>query len=873
MSSRPSFPETFLDDLAADNGPAEYDSADDDRDPHDLSLSPQHAVRTSVVDNMLLSLDQFSELNATAYDPTDDPDPYSLYSRWNDTYGHSRGHTFSSSLSSDVDGHASPHGRYSEQTVRGRRSNSSSNFPSVTRDRVSARGMVNDSQRASNRGDQSSYSRQTRSGRAHSQSSDSSVDLKQLLTETRISQSRHNRRSASFDYGSRPTKADALRTKRPSQDQDLQYHDIDAAPTPTVPGGPRKELDQGFSYNKTPALSRKNSGKSSKSAHNKKGRADTIGTATIRRHPDNNFDYFRDVMEDVPPMPGYSQPTAPSPTIPRHKSLYFTPIENSPPPSQPSQMSPPPAPAPAPAQPKERPGFFRRVFGSSKSSTPAQTQRDAPRVRDNENQAYAKAQNSVTDKQKSASPSNKLSRENAHVVTKKPSSFFRRRKKSTTDHTPPPPLVLGHSNMQFSDAPKGENPRMEVLRNGEGPEPSPVSSLRNVMKPYLADTHSGPRGNSRHDSDVDDDNHSIEIPLRNPARPGSSQVTGRGSQRTDRDYTPAQSSTRATNSRSTADTRPSKHSRSGSFLADSSDNEGPSDAKSGGKLRRPVTSASVPNQPPERLFEHNKSTFRDSITPNSMLQASTVPSSSHATSPSVAKGELNDSSTPGLSSSGNRDSLQPSSAHGAATSPHQTTWIDHTSSTEQLDEPSKPHLPIDGTTHSPIESVSTASHYQTAANTPIIPVEDGGAGWGTLQVQPQAESNPLSDIEEDQPRDSHKGAAQDEPTAAWLGAPDRAEARKAYMEQFDWSDMNILAALRGLCSKLVLKGETQQVDRILDALSARWCECNPNHGFKATGMISLLYFSCAKLTWLHRCRPYNMLLASAIEYGSPSCGD
>lgn len=71
--------------------------------------------------------------------------------------------------------------------------------------------------------------------------------------------------------------------------------------------------------------------------------------------------------------------------------------------------------------------------------------------------------------------------------------------------------------------------------------------------------------------------------------------------------------------------------------------------------------------------------------------------------------------------------------------------------------------------------------------------------------------------------------------AAWLGDVDRAMVRKAYMDLFNWTNMDILAALRSLCTKMALKGETQQVDRVLDALSTRWCECNPNHGFKAVG--------------------------------------
>ena len=69
--------------------------------------------------------------------------------------------------------------------------------------------------------------------------------------------------------------------------------------------------------------------------------------------------------------------------------------------------------------------------------------------------------------------------------------------------------------------------------------------------------------------------------------------------------------------------------------------------------------------------------------------------------------------------------------------------------------------------------------------------------------------------------------------------PAAERARRAYMAFFDWSNTNILSAGRMLCAKLVLKGETQQVDRIVDAVSKRWCECNPNHGFKNAGRFYL----------------------------------
>jgi Sec7-like guanine-nucleotide exchange factor len=45
-----------------------------------------------------------------------------------------------------------------------------------------------------------------------------------------------------------------------------------------------------------------------------------------------------------------------------------------------------------------------------------------------------------------------------------------------------------------------------------------------------------------------------------------------------------------------------------------------------------------------------------------------------------------------------------------------------------------------------------------------------------------------------------------------------------------------------LCERLVLRGETQQVDRIMVAFSHRWCEDNPNHGFKTSGRSDLVIF-------------------------------
>ncbi|TGZ80210.1 hypothetical protein EX30DRAFT_308036 [Ascodesmis nigricans] len=94
-----------------------------------------------------------------------------------------------------------------------------------------------------------------------------------------------------------------------------------------------------------------------------------------------------------------------------------------------------------------------------------------------------------------------------------------------------------------------------------------------------------------------------------------------------------------------------------------------------------------------------------------------------------------------------------------------------------------------------------------------------------------------------------------EKAAAWLGdpGPERGRIRKAYMSLFDWAGMNILASMRLFCGRLVFKGEAQQVDRIMDDISQRWCQCNPNHGFKSSADIvhTVLYSVLLLNTDLH----------------------
>jgi hypothetical protein len=128
------------------------------------------------------------------------------------------------------------------------------------------------------------------------------------------------------------------------------------------------------------------------------------------------------------------------------------------------------------------------------------------------------------------------------------------------------------------------------------------------------------------------------------------------------------------------------------------------------------------------------------------------------------------------------------------------------------------------------------------------PISDGdftsAGNLPTLQIENNADME-LTDQDRDWAKKIFNG---DESfvtkagAAGWLGqtTPRNARTRTAYMELYDWRGVNILQAFRELCGRLVVRAESQQLDRVIDAFSERWCECNPNHGFKDRGMSPIL---------------------------------
>lgn len=90
--------------------------------------------------------------------------------------------------------------------------------------------------------------------------------------------------------------------------------------------------------------------------------------------------------------------------------------------------------------------------------------------------------------------------------------------------------------------------------------------------------------------------------------------------------------------------------------------------------------------------------------------------------------------------------------------------------------------------------------------------------------------------------------------AEWLGGTGRINklALQNYVDFFDFSGLRLDTAFRRLCAKLYLKGETQQVDRILEEFSRRYWDCNPGSLYGSANIVHAVSYSLLLLnTDLH----------------------
>jgi hypothetical protein len=881
--------ETFFDDAT----PVDRSRANGEhnplRDSHDLSFAEGGNVRDSVVDNMLLSLDQFSTGNLFAssvpqYTHYGEDDFFLRDNSYRPPGPRHRGHTYTSSRSSDYDLNPDEHSRYVAHHSRARRSNSSNNIGTSISRKGSTRDIYTGRQPVGPYGQLQQLGHLRGGSKKGSKGSGtSSTDFGQsgILGNQRLG---FGKRSASFDHSNvsdlgriSPLKVESVldRGRVAYQNYPDEY---DAAPEPTIPAGPRRVQEQpqspayppqpSYAPPQAPGPRRKGSVRSNTSYRTLRKNKSTPGP-NMRAQAQEFVN--ASTLRELPPVPSWQDPAAPSPTVA-------------------SISSPFPMQTPAVA----KPGFFRRVFGggsyksqpqlstpsnvsnvSQVDSSPAPTKTQTadvnsiysqtrPRTTPNTDGHISTQLKSLPKAPQTASSS----RGDAPLplpptLAKKPSSFFRRRKKSMSENVKPPVMAL-----DFSPPPRPVLPAQ--------PSPS-VSSLRKVMNPYLNDA--GRPGDRIYESR---DEQSGE------------DVANGGSRGFSPGYKPHKDAAVRTvkpNSRGNGETPPSS-SRGEQLRAEQlSSNSSPKL-----KLKLKHGKPAVPS-PQEDSF------LADSSSCNEDRSGRATPTGEHSGVDEVRRSGTGPTSSL-LTQSEGRSNRKPSDDQRAELlSPHETStsrsgsvsqsaseaedegwiitesaervhttnqkspaakrmWLDTTlpdtlddttddlklpfegarSSQQSLDKPSP--VSLDATPILPNEV------FHSATSLPIVKIESRDSDTMPSIVEDRSMHTEPTDAERERAfqiysgDDSSKLKAE---AAALLGdvSFSATRTRKSFMNLFEWTGFNILAAMRDLCGKIILKAETQQVDRILMSLSERWCECNSNHGFKAVGKCFFWHSDCS----------------------------
>lgn len=863
------------------------------RDSHGLSL-PHRQVRDSLVANMLLSLDQFSldqmhtsaaapsnnvVLRSTPLDPFADDMPLGGRSMTIASRLPARGGGHQLNYSSDYEG-----GEDSSRVSRGRRSNSSSGFQSNL-------GRIN-SIREGNLRSQSTTPRQMHSrGGAGSKSSSTSslnVGYAQVLGSQRWAHG-FGRRSSSFDYGPRRPSLSHQSTAPPALGNSVgdtlnstsPWHiefsssffndEYDAAPTPTIPSGPRRFHPSGAHQPST--------GTSPSKPHKA---ASTLAAATfIPQSPPlepPNPDTVDLALDHQPKALGLerrkstrSTRSLSTPgrknTMTRDRSIVPAPavseadLDAAPAPHVGYGKSKEPVLGTSIQTPpvKEKQGFFRRVFGlgggGNDSSRSNSNNGSENNTSSNTNRFSSPGHPSPSslDSQSRSNPPSRDSHHATHVLQKKPSSFFRRRKKSfTTEEAPPvptvtvqvPPAAAATAVCSSSPAPAPTSastcpPAMPppIMLSTEKEhltvtaDPSPVSSLRRVMNPYLKSSSSP--------------NAPLQSPLGAPPQthiPTSVEPERTMARGFSPDYEPPPSATIR------------------------SVNTNPLELKSARKIKAPKRRAT--DEPPRRLETPIRNAPNQSSEPDATFLHDNSENELESPNTSKNKREKKSKQPVGLHSS--PDSKPPPIPNRAAS---RDMMLKSSTSTPRLKPLPSPETAEKGTRDSlalPIEGARSNRSSQRLSHATSLPSlrlegrEMHSPKLGGTMLTPKATLDEPEVVLGDPTQDDRKKAQmiydgnedfiQKQRAAAWMGEEGHVRQRtlKAYMELYDFVNLSILAALRLVCGRLVLRGETQQVDRILVAFSNRWCECNSNHGFKAMDIIHTICYSIMLLnTDLH----------------------
>lgn len=873
------------------------------RDSHELQLF--NTDRYSVLDSLLTSLSDFPSASPNAhassahssqlynYETNELYTPANLLktsSSNNPLPGRRRGHTQSSSMS-DYDGGAHIDNISSNYTAFHSRSRQNSTYVKhKTARNASVRGGhagVGDSVPES--------SRHLRGGMGLNAqgSNSSSVDLgaTNAIPITRFPSHAPNR-SASFDHsygdrvpGSSPEK---LSNPRPIVPVPIDYLAFDAAPMPTIPGGPRRK-DEPISpvgypprSPKKVVPSRKNSVKSTaaKSVRKSKSQAPV--------HDHDIRDQAKQFVHATTTMRNGSG-AAPSPGVGALRKAY-----------------PATSPSAQPVQKESRPGFFRRVFGSSKNNeravqaqqeeaqrppspaavrqVPGTSSGNRPRTQPNQQHGTASHKNSLSSQSRPPTQGDDLPP--PLPLRKAHSSFFRRRKKSMSDNAipPVPPLQLpaqsGYHHAQLNIAPPQKSPSNQSLRGAmaqylnhdKSPNsigPSPIDTFFDSREHQPEEGEDSPTVRNMPSRHASFDERVVGGRTPDSARRGTNQdypkreADDHPSNNLDQDPEKLQSTTRAR-------PRPTVNGEieGGSFLINSSSNEAigqpsPTEMPDHKPLQRehntsgsysfgrPQSNKENKNTtPPRRANVEKKRTDVQILSPISdrshILTDHDAPASRF-----LDADDDDDENTFVVRASKMRDEVPPTSA-GSST----RVWLEPTSSDEKLPPAARMKPPLDSP-RATIQSFPSAhallpntenEAFVSATSLPTVQVGDRelrmSQDWTEMDAAKVVLAHDIETTEEDMRRarqifEGDEAFVSKAGAAAWLGqtTPKSSRTRKAYMDLFDWNGVNILAAFRELCGKLLFKAESQQLDRLIVAFSERWCDCNPNHGFKDRGRL------------------------------------
>lgn len=904
----PTSRETFLDDItptvdSRSNRDGGY--KDGERHSHDLSIPAEQGTRDSLVENMLFSLNgsegvfggfgNISVGEARLYSSFADDGGMDEYRSGNygshGSPGQVRGVHGHSLSSSDYNEEGRSSSQYTK--TRERRSVSSGAFTMAN-----GKGTSMAQQRA---GGSNTLPRSN--GKGGSKGSGGSFDLgyAQVTSNQRWAQgyAGGRRRSSSMEgYGQDTVLANLARQQAAQKDLEL-YDAYEAAPTPTVPREPRRiDTAQGrpespmYLHSPVDELGRRVSNRNG----NQRGRGEGYGKrAETSDGPGQRGGTLPDQNRRLPPLPAFKQE-------PQHQKKSI----------------PPP-------QKQEKPGFFRRVFGSTRNlnaalkdatdmtsptSNASMTSREPmPAINRPEARPEPSARNTSYRSTTShghpvatPSPQPQMTAKEAYHSTqqtlkKTPSSFFRRRKKSV--EMAPPPMPLPPKALDFDSL---------------GRLNSPTGSLMGAMKPYMnsptrpSALHPGYGEPGKYVSDsADTEEDKEDVRGFSPQWLPDKNATIRSVDSPRRDISQAFPPKSVLDQNAAAVT---DEDLDRTFLHESSDNELQSPTADKDRVVsqtltvKPDTSREGANSPAlSNMSRQESKTARDMqmvqeyndkfakrtapVRKNTGQSLSLYPTNSNSIgSPQSARSSQRevDEIVEKLEAGEDLGDLEPNEV--VIVTPRkeekkpERVRLEPTLAEETM---AKSRLGKIDTTMSSRDRTGTIDSSQSTPNVwysaTELPLNGGVDSLAQTPLSPQPPTPTINLNDENKKPAAPKSRERDagEPTtedkdrarkiydgnedfilkskaAAWIGevSPARSRTLHAYMSFYDFKDMSILTALRALCNRLVLRAESQQVDRILVEFSKRWCRCNPNHGFKSWDVVHTICYSLLLLnTDLH----------------------